>query len=122
VFVEKLAPGVTGKIQVGADPGGNAQVSVPACGVPLAGGTEPNAPEVEETVPLGAALLHAARPMAATTPHAASAVTRRGVPTFLPHERAVARRARTPGSGCLVWAVRGRVIAAAFRCEPTWCL
>src|SRR6516162_2703510 len=88
VLVEKLAPGVTGKIQVGADPGDNAQVSVPAWAVPVGAGTVPNPPVVEETDPLGAALLQAARPKAATTPHTARAVTRRGAPTFLPHERA----------------------------------
>src|SRR6516162_9245085 len=91
VPVEKLAPGVTGKIQVGAVPGASAQVSVPACGVPLADGTVPNAPEVPDTDPLGAALLQAARPMAATTPHTASAVTRRGTPTRPPHECAAPR-------------------------------
>src|SRR6516225_11451271 len=64
VPVEKLAPGVTGKIQVGAVPGASAQVSVPACGVPLAGGTEPNAPDTLETDPLEPALLQAARPRA----------------------------------------------------------
>ena len=62
VVVEKLAPGVTGKIQVGVEPGASAQVTVPACGVPLAGGTEPNAPDAVDTDPLGAALLQAARP------------------------------------------------------------
>jgi len=39
------ALGVTGKIQVGAAPGDSAQVIVPPWGVPLAGGTAPNAPE-----------------------------------------------------------------------------
>src|SRR5215471_16035349 len=96
VPVEKLAPGVTGKLQVCAVPGDSAQVSVPACAVPLAAGTEPNAPDVPGTEPLEAALLQAARPMAATTPQTASAVTRRGMPTFLPHERAAARLARIP--------------------------
>src|SRR6516225_7639776 len=115
VPVEKLAPGVTGKIQVGAVPGASAQVSVPACGVPLAAGTEPNAPEVPDTDPLGAALLQAARPIAATTPHTASAVTRRGTATRPPPTCAVPQSARIPGAGCLVWPVRGRVIAAAFR-------
>src|SRR6516162_5860966 len=97
VPVEKLAPGVTGKIQVGAVPGASAQVSVPAWGVPLAGGAEPNAPDVEETDPLGAALEQAARPMAATTAHAASAVARRGVLTSFPRGRAAPRPARVPG-------------------------
>src|SRR5438270_6072384 len=60
VPVEKLAPGVTGKIQVGAVPGASAQVIVPACGVPLAGGTEPYAPDVELTDPLEGALEPAA--------------------------------------------------------------
>ena len=108
MFVEKLAPGVTGKIQVGAEPGGSAQVSVPACGVPLAAGTAPNAPEVEETDPLGAALLQAARPIAATTAHDASAVTRRRALTGDP---AALRPARTFG----VAVSRGWFIAATFR-------
>jgi hypothetical protein len=72
-----LAPGVTGKIQVGADPGDSAQVSVPACGVPLAAGTAPNAPVVEVTDPLEGALLQAASPMAAATAPTANAVPRR---------------------------------------------
>src|SRR5215831_10712053 len=80
VPVEKLAPGVTGKIQVGAVPGDSAQVSVPACGVPLAAGTSPNAPDVVFTDPLGAALLQAARPMAAATEATASIVTGRENP------------------------------------------
>src|SRR5262252_5648458 len=75
VPVEKLAPGVTGKIQVGAVPGDSAQVSVPACAVPLAAGTSPNAPDVVFTDPLGAALEQAARPMAAATAPTASSVT-----------------------------------------------
>ena len=77
VVTVKLAPGVTGKIQVGADPGDSAQVSVPACGVPLAAGTVPNAPVVEVTEPLEGALLQAARPMAAATAPTASSVTGR---------------------------------------------
>src|SRR5690349_997204 len=97
VPVEKFAPGVTGRIQVGAVPGASAQVSVPACAVPLADGTSPNAPDVEETDPLDAALEHAASPMAATTAHAASAVARRGVLTSFPPGRAAPRPARVPG-------------------------
>src|SRR6516162_1697138 len=74
------APGVTGKIQVGAAPGDSAQVSVPACAVPVAGGTAPNAPAAEVTDPLELALLQAATPMAAATAHTASVAARRGMP------------------------------------------
>src|SRR6516225_10786598 len=80
VPVEKFAPGVTGKIQVGAVPGDSAQVSVPACAVPVAAGTSPNAPDVEDTDPLGWALEQAARPMAAATAPTASSVTGRETP------------------------------------------
>ena len=98
-MVERLAPGVTGKIQVGAEPGDSAQVIVPACGVPLAGGTAPNAPDAEVTEPLGAALLQAARPMAAATAHTAAMLSRdaRGV-IGRTRDRAVVRLARVPGS------------------------
>src|SRR5580692_8235411 len=75
--VDRLAPGVTGKIQVGAEPGDSAQVIVPACAVPLAGGTAPNAPDVEVTEPVEAALLQAVRPMAAATAHTVRIVIRR---------------------------------------------
>ncbi len=51
VPVDRLAPGVTGKIQVGEDPGASAQVSVPAWAVPVAAGTEPKAPVEPETEP-----------------------------------------------------------------------
>src|SRR6516165_1630433 len=71
------ALGVTGKIQVGAPPGDSAQVIVPAWGVPLAGGTAPNAPDVDVTDPMELALLQAARPMAATTAHTGSVAARR---------------------------------------------
>src|SRR6516162_4519117 len=105
VVTVKLAPGVTGKIQVGAEPGDCAQVSVPACGVPLAAGTVPNAPVVEVTEPLGAALEQAARPMAAATAPTASSVTGREAP----------RRAALPAApvrcpGLVALAVCGRVI------------
>jgi hypothetical protein len=50
---------------------------VPACGVPLAGGTEPNAPDAEVTEPVEAALLQAVRPMAAATAHTVKIVIRR---------------------------------------------
>src|SRR5690348_15526916 len=119
VPVEKLAPGVTGKIQVGAVPGDSAQVSVPACAVPVADGTEPNAPDTELTDPLELALLHAARPVAAATAHTASAVARRGMLTGTPRDRVAAL---APGASFRVWAVRGRIIAAAFRCESAPCL
>ena len=52
-------PAATGKIQVGAVPGDSAQVIVPACGVPLAAGTEPNPPDELETDPLELLLLAA---------------------------------------------------------------
>src|SRR6516162_10041812 len=115
VPVEKLAPGVTGKIQVGAVPGDSAQVSVPACALPLAGGTAPNAPDTEFTDPLELALLQAPRPVAAATAHIASTVARRGMPTGMPRDRVAVR---APGARFRAWAVRGRIIAAAFRCEP----
>ena len=98
VVTERLAPGVTGKIQVGAEPGDSAQVIVPACGVPLAGGTEPNAPDALETDPLELPLLQAARPMAPTTAHTASAAARRERLTGLTRDRAALRLARVPGS------------------------
>ncbi len=78
-------------------PGDSAQVSVPACGVPLAAGTAPNAPDVEVTVPLGAALEQAARPMAAATAPTANAVPRRERLIGLTRNRAVVRLARVPG-------------------------
>ncbi len=113
VVVEKLAPGVTGKIQVGAEPGASAQVTVPACGVPLAGGTEPNAPDALDTDPLGAALLQAARPMAATTAHTASAVARRGTRTGSPRSCCPAAGPRTglqlSALGCARSGHRGRL-------------
>src|SRR5689334_3928720 len=108
VPVEKSAPGVTGKIQVGADPGDSAQVSVPACGVPLAAGTEPNAPVVEVTVPLEGALLQAARPVATAMAHAVSAAARR-YPLAV-RDRAALREAHVPGCDLGAWAVYGRVI------------
>src|SRR6516162_967319 len=101
------ALGVTGKIQVGAPPGDSAQVIVPAWGLPLAGGTAPNAPDVEVTDPLGLALEQAARPMAATTAHTASVAARRGVLTGFPRDR-VAPPARVAGPRSRAWAVRGR--------------
>src|SRR5690242_13203989 len=98
VPVEKFAPGVTGKIQVGAVPGASAQVSVPACGVPLADGTVPNAPVVPDTEPLELALEQAVRPMAATTAHTVSAVARRGMRTGFPRDRVPPRLAREAGA------------------------
>ncbi len=105
VVTVKLAPGVTGKIQVGADPGDSAQVSVPACGVPLAAGTAPNAPVVEVTDPLEGALLQAARPMAAATAPTASSVTGRAALS-----RAALRAAPVPCPGLVALAVCRRVI------------
>src|SRR5690242_9922408 len=89
VPVEKLAPGVTGKIQVGAVPGDSAQVRVPACGVPVAAGTVPKAPETELTDPLELALEQAASPAAAVTAHTASAMTRPGRRAGFPRDRTV---------------------------------
>jgi len=85
VDTEMFALDHTGKIQVGAEPGASAQVSVPACGVPLAGGTEPNAPDTLETDPLEPALLQAARPRA--TAQAASIMARRGMLTGFPRDQ-----------------------------------
>jgi hypothetical protein len=106
VPVEKLAPGVTGKIQVGAVPGDSAQVSVPACAVPVAAGTSPNAPDVVDTDPLEGALLQAARPMAAATEATASIVTGREN-----HSRAALQAAPFPCPEIRVLAVCGRVIS-----------
>jgi len=108
------ALGVTGKIQVGAAPGGSAQVIVPAWGVPLAGGTEPNAPEVEVTGPLELALLQAARPMAAARAHTASVAARRVMLTGFPRDRVAPPSARVPGSSSRAWAVHSRVIETAL--------
>src|SRR5213083_2483046 len=44
VYTEALAPGTTGSIQLGVAPGDMAQVTVPACGVPLGAGTLPYVP------------------------------------------------------------------------------
>jgi len=71
VVVVASAPGVTGKIQVGAVPGASAQVMVPTCGVPLAAGTEPNPPVELAADPLGVLLAQAARPRAAAIAQAA---------------------------------------------------
>src|SRR5215471_9466942 len=108
------ALGVTGKIQVGAEPGDSAQVIVPAWGVPLAGGTEPSAPEVEVTGPLELALLQAARPMAATTAHTAIVAARRAMLTGFPCDRMAPPPARVPGSSSRACAVCGRVIETAL--------
>ena len=67
---ELLAPGVTGKIQVGAEPGDSATVIVPTCGVPLAGGTVPNAPEMDPVLVL--LLAQEARTIAPATTNTAS--------------------------------------------------
>src|SRR5579859_5682730 len=111
VPVEKLAAGVTGRIQVGAVPGASAQVSVPACGVPLAGGAEPNAPVVPDTEPLELALEQAARPVAATRAHDASAVARRAA---LTGEPAALRSALRPCPGFRAPVPRCRFIAPTF--------
>src|SRR5689334_5812056 len=105
VPVEKFAPGVTGKIQVGAVPGDSAQVSVPACGVPVAAGTSPNAPDVVDTDPLEGALLQAARPMAAATAPTVSSVTGREALS-----RTALRAAPVPCPGLVALAVCGGVI------------
>jgi hypothetical protein len=90
--------------------------------VPLADGTEPNAPDTELTDPLELALLHAARAVTAATAHTASAVARRGTPTGMARDRVVPRLARVPGASFRAWAVRGRIIAAAFLCDLLRCL
>src|SRR5215472_12579451 len=110
VPVEKLAPGVTGRIQVGAVPGASAQVSVPTCGVPLAGGAEPNAPVVPDTEPPELALEQAARPIAQATAHATSAVARRGMRTGF--GRVVPRLPLVTGVRFPAWAVCGLVMTA----------
>ena len=61
---------MTGKIQVGVAPGGSATVIVPACGVPLAGGTAPNAPEMDPVLVL--LFAQAARTMAPAMANTAS--------------------------------------------------
>src|SRR6516165_7280124 len=114
VYVDRLAPGVTGKIQFGADPGASAQVIVPACAVPLADGTEPNAPDVVFTDPLEGVLLQAATPVARTAAHAASAVPRRGRLPGFPRDP-VLRLAPMSDFSCRTWVRRGRGIAASFR-------
>ena len=117
------ALGVTGKIQVGAAPGDSAQVIVPAWGVPLAGGTAPNAPDMEVTDPMELALLQAARPMAATTAHTGSVAARRAMLTGFPCDR-VAPRAPgylapvlVPGL-CAVESPRRPSLVTTFVCRP----
>jgi hypothetical protein len=105
VVIEESAPGVTGKIQVGAVPGDSAQVIVPACGVPLAGGTEPNAPVGVFTDPLEGAVPQAARPMAAATAPTASSVIGRKTA-----RRAALRAAPVPCNGVGALSVSRRVI------------
>jgi hypothetical protein len=61
-----------GIIQVGEEPGGSAQVIVPATAFPLAAGTEPNTPVDELTDPLEPPPAQAARPMAAAVAAAAT--------------------------------------------------
>ena len=70
VYTELFAEGVTGKIQVGVAPGGSATVIVPTCGVPLGGGTVPNAPEMDPVLVL--LLAQEARTMAPATTNTAS--------------------------------------------------
>src|SRR5215469_5142415 len=72
VPVEKLAPGVIGKIQVGAEPGDSAQVSVPAWAVPVAAGTVPNAPVALGPDPPEVLFEQPARTSAPATAQAAS--------------------------------------------------
>jgi hypothetical protein len=81
LYTVKSAPGTIGMIQVGAEPGGSAQVIVPATALPLAAGTEPKAPVDEETDPPEPPE-QAARPRAvatATEAHSARADGRRGL-------------------------------------------
>src|SRR5580700_10276249 len=110
--VDRLAPGVTGKIQVGADPGDSAQVIVPATGVPLAAGTVPNAPVELVIPPPELALLQAARPMATATAHTAASIARREPRSGRTRDRAAVRRARAPGPSFRACTVCGRAIAA----------
>jgi hypothetical protein len=72
VYTELLAPGVTGKIQVGAVPGAKAHVMVPACGVPDSAGIEPNDPFGLTPVLLVLAVPQAASTVAPTAASAAS--------------------------------------------------
>src|SRR5215469_17675474 len=81
VYTDPLAPGVTGKIHVGVAPGGSATVIVPACGVPVWAGTEPNAPLMVGATLLVELLLQAARAVAPTTAQTATFIT--GWATFI---------------------------------------
>jgi len=89
---------------VGEEPGDSAQVIVPGCGVPLAGGTDPKAPVVPATEPAELFLEHATRANAPAAAHAASAIARRRPVTAEPGRRrdGAARRppARGPVPGC----------------------
>src|ERR1700691_77800 len=82
-LTESAADVTSGKIQVGAVPGGAAQVTVPACCGPVAAaGMEPNAPpSVADGVPLVALLLepplHAASIVAPATASAATVTLER---------------------------------------------
>jgi hypothetical protein len=116
-LVEETVPaadGTTGNIQVGAVPGASAQVIVPACGVPLAAGTEPNPPDVLETDPLELLLLwlQAARPRAPATAHTASFIARCEMVICVPR---VHRSARGPGTGVRDWLCAVGSSLAAFR-------
>src|SRR5215475_15303738 len=112
-YTVPAADGTTGKIQVGAVPGDSAQVIVPACGVPLAAGTEPNPPDVEETDPLELLLwLQAARLTAPTAAHTASFIAPREVVICVPR---VHRSARGPGTGGRDWSCAVGSSLATFR-------
>ena len=109
----KSAPGTIGRIQVGAEPGDSAQVIVPACAVPLAAGTEPNPPDVEETELLELLpWLQAARPSAPTTAHTASFIAPCELVICVPR---VHRSARGPGTGVRDWLYAVGSSLAAFR-------
>ncbi len=113
---EPSAAGVTGKIQFGAEPGGSAQVMVPACAVPLAVGTEPNAPDGVVTEPLELLLwLQAARPRAAAMAPTASFVARCEMVIGFPR---VGRSARGQDPGVRAWLCAVASLLAAFRYGP----
>jgi hypothetical protein len=71
-------------IQVGEEPGGSAQVIVPATALPLAAGTTPNAPVEELIDPPEPPLEQAARPAeaTATAAHRASIRGRREIDVY----------------------------------------
>src|ERR1700729_1715600 len=97
-------------IQVGAEPGGSAQVIVPATALPLASGTEPNAPVDEETDPPEPPAEQAARPRAAATATEAHSVRAGG-----------RRRLDVSGRGMAVTFL-GTNLIGRRRCHRSWLL